>query len=233
MQAHVPIGGGVLLIHAILLLWILSAPAPQLVALQESEMLSRFEVTTAAETIPNERLHDARPVAQKSTPQSSTTPRDHARSELPQSPVDSDSPSPVREGTQSVESADAAAVSAADSFAPPAAVTSPTQRAHRADSGMPRTISIAEVQYQRPPAPIYPRRSQRLGESGEVLLKVLISADGRATQVVVVRSSGFDALDQAAIEAMKATIFKPYTENGVAQPVWVQTPIAFHLESAS
>lgn len=233
MQAHVPIGGGVLLIHAILLLWILSAPAPQLVALQESEMLSRFEVTSAAETIPNERLHDARPVAQKSTPQSSTTPRDHARSELPQSHVDSDSPSPVREGTQSVESADAAAVSAADSFAPPAAVTSPTQRPHRADSGMPRTISIAEVRYQRPPAPIYPRRSQRLGESGEVLLKVLISADGRATQVVVVRSSGFDALDQAAIEAMKATIFKPYTENGVAQPVWVQAPIAFHLESAS
>ena len=59
-----------------------------------------------------------------------------------------------------------------------------------------------------------------IGERGEVWLKVLISAEGRATQVVVVRSSGFGALDQAAIDAMKATIFKPYTENGVAQPAW-------------
>ena len=234
MQAHVSIGGGVLLIHAILLQWILSTPAPQLATLQESEMLSRFEVATAAETTPNERLHDARPVPRQSVPQSSSTSRDHARSEMPQSQVDSGSQSPVMEGARPIESANAGSVSAADLLAPSAAVaTTSNQRVDRADSESPRTISIAEVQYQRPPAPVYPRRSQRLGESGEVWLKVLISAEGRATQVVVVRSSGFGALDQAAIDAMKATIFKPYTENGVAQPVWVQTPIAFHLESAS
>lgn len=234
MHAHIPIGGGVLLIHAILLQWILSTPAPQLPTLQESEMLSRFEVATVTETTSNELLHDARPVPRQSVPQSSSTSRDHARSEMPQSHLDSDSPSPVLEGAQPIESANAGSVRAADLLAPSAAVaTASNQHVDRAYSGTPRTISIAEVQYQRPPAPVYPRRSQRLGESGEVWLKVLISAEGRAAQVVVVRSSGFGALDQAAIDAMKTAIFKPYTENGVAQPVWVQAPIAFHLESAS
>ncbi|MDQ5927397.1 MAG: periplasmic protein TonB, partial [Pseudomonadota bacterium] len=111
--------------------------------------------------------------------------------------------------------------------------TQPTSHAAPTSPGTPRTVAITDVQYQRPPAPVYPRRSQRLGEAGEVWLKVLISADGRAAQVLVVRSSGFDALDHAAVAAMKAAIFKPYAENGVAQAVWVQTPIAFHLESAS
>jgi protein TonB len=111
--------------------------------------------------------------------------------------------------------------------------TQPPPHAAPTSPGTPRTVAITDVHYQRPPAPIYPRRSQRLGETGEVWLKVLISAEGRAAQVLVVRSSGFDALDHAAVVAMKAAIFKPYAENGVAQAVWVQTPIAFHLESAS
>ncbi|HEV8688742.1 MAG TPA: energy transducer TonB, partial [Ideonella sp.] len=93
-----------------------------------------------------------------------------------------------------------------------------------------RTIPSAAVSYLEPPAPVYPRASRRQGEQGEVLLKVEIGADGRARQVLVSRSSGHPRLDDAALAAVRAARFKPYTENGVPQVVWTTVPIQFELE---
>jgi len=92
-----------------------------------------------------------------------------------------------------------------------------------------RTIPTSAVAYLEPPAPVYPRASRRQGEQGEVLVKVEIGADGRAGQVLLARSSGFARLDEAALAAVRAARFKPYTENGVARVVWTTVPIQFEL----
>jgi protein TonB len=96
---------------------------------------------------------------------------------------------------------------------------------------VPRTIPPTAVQYLVPPAPVYPERSRRLGESGHVVVRVEIDADGRARQVQVLRSSGIARLDEAALAAVRAARFKPYTENGVPLSVWTAVPVVFELEN--
>ena len=78
---------------------------------------------------------------------------------------------------------------------------------------------------------MYPAASRRLGESGQVLVRVEIGADVRALQVRVTRSSGHARLDDAALSAVRAARFKPYTENGVPRAVWSTVPIVFELEN--
>jgi protein TonB len=97
----------------------------------------------------------------------------------------------------------------------------------------PRTIPSTAVAYLEPPAPVYPLASRRLREQGEVLLKVEIGPDGHARQVLVSRSSGSARLDNAALTAVRAARFKPYTENGQALAVWTTVPIQFELETKS
>jgi protein TonB len=93
-----------------------------------------------------------------------------------------------------------------------------------------RSIPATAVSYLEPPAPVYPLASKRLNEQGEVLIRVEIGADGRARQVLVSRSSGHQRLDNAALAAVRAARFKPYTENGVPLVVWSTVPIQFELE---
>ncbi len=96
----------------------------------------------------------------------------------------------------------------------------------------PKTIPATAVQYLDPPAPTYPSASKRLGESGRVLIRVEIDTVGRARQIQLIRSSGSSRLDQAAMDAVKAARFKPYTENGEPLIVWTTVPIVFELENS-
>ncbi|MGQ0710364.1 MAG: energy transducer TonB [Rhodoferax sp.] len=95
----------------------------------------------------------------------------------------------------------------------------------------PKTIPATAVQYLEPPAPNYPAASRRLGESGRVLIRVEIDTAGQARQVQLLRSSGSKRLDDAALAAVRAARFKPFTEKGEPQVVWTTVPIVFELES--
>jgi protein TonB len=79
------------------------------------------------------------------------------------------------------------------------------------------------------PRPVYPESARREGREGSVLLRVLIDDQGRSKQVEVNRSSGSDALDRAAAEAIKRWRFHParHGENPVES--WVRIPIEFRL----
>ena len=80
------------------------------------------------------------------------------------------------------------------------------------------------------PAPIYPARSRRAGEQGTAMVRVLIDSTGRPTQVSIDKSSGFPALDESAVSAVRAARFKPYSEGGLPRAVWVVAPINFKLQ---
>ena len=83
--------------------------------------------------------------------------------------------------------------------------------------------------YLHNPKPIYPPLSRRLGEEGQVLLHVQVSADGEALQVNVKRSSGFKRLDQAAMDVVKRWQFVPAKQGNTAQVSWVDVPLQFSL----
>jgi protein TonB len=86
---------------------------------------------------------------------------------------------------------------------------------------------VESVEYVRPPAPVYPRESSRRREYGTVTLRVLVDPVGRPAQVRVERSSGFERLDIAALEAVRKALFRPHEVNGVAQAAQVLIPVEF------
>ncbi|MBI5333167.1 MAG: energy transducer TonB [Burkholderiales bacterium] len=108
-----------------------------------------------------------------------------------------------------------------------AAAATPGPPAPPAAPAGPRNIPSSAVRYLVRPPVVYPPRSQDLGESGSVMLRVLIDERGQPREVTVQKSSGFARLDQAAVEAMRRARFQPYSENGVALPVWAPAEIKF------
>jgi protein TonB len=84
--------------------------------------------------------------------------------------------------------------------------------------------------YLKNPRPPYPAIAQRRGWQGDVLLRVRVSPDGRAAGAVVQRSSGYDLLDQAAVEAVRSWVFVPARQGGVAVAGFVSVPIVFRLQ---
>ncbi len=85
--------------------------------------------------------------------------------------------------------------------------------------------------YLNNPAPAYPMSARRMGEQGKVLLKVLVSEEGKATTVQVDRSSGHSKLDEAAVEAVKKWSFVPAKRSNKPMSAYVLVPINFSLNS--
>ncbi len=112
----------------------------------------------------------------------------------------------------------------------PAAVVPSASQAAPAPAA-PRAVPTTAVRYVVAPEPAYPTTSRRLGEAGEVRLRVEIGTDGRAGHVSIHHSSGFPRLDESAVAAVRTARFAPYTEQGVALVVWTIVPIAFELQS--
>jgi len=82
------------------------------------------------------------------------------------------------------------------------------------------------------PRPVYPPLSIELGEAGAVGLRVAVSADGRAQEVSVARSSGFPRLDRAALQAVRNWRFRPATRGGEAIPYTYVFNVDFDLTKA-
>jgi TonB family protein len=80
------------------------------------------------------------------------------------------------------------------------------------------------------PPPTYPSRSRRAGEEGSVKLRIRVEADGKVGDVWIVEGSGFERLDQAASQAVRAWTFKPATRDGVAMPSLVMHTVTFKLD---
>ncbi|MDO9203834.1 energy transducer TonB [Methylotenera sp.] len=85
--------------------------------------------------------------------------------------------------------------------------------------------------YLNNPAPAYPPLARRLSEQGRVLLKVLVTEEGLASIVQVDTSSGYNKLDQAAIEAVKKWSFIPAKRSNQPISAYVLVPIKFSLNS--
>ncbi len=83
--------------------------------------------------------------------------------------------------------------------------------------------------YQNRP-PQYPLVAERNGWEGTVMLKAFVETEGRASQVLVDRSSGFKVLDQAALKAVQRWKFEPGRIGSGVVSSWVKIPIRFRIE---
>ncbi|MFJ4157774.1 energy transducer TonB [Pseudomonas sp. NPDC089752] len=107
----------------------------------------------------------------------------------------------------------------------PAPVAAPAPPAPPA----PVTPPSANAAYLKNPAPEYPQMALRRGWEGTVLLRVEVLPSGKPGQIQVQKSSGRDALDAAALAAVKRWSFVPAKQGDVAQAGWVSVPIDFKL----
>ena len=89
--------------------------------------------------------------------------------------------------------------------------------------------TLAKPDYLRNPPPKYPAESRKLKEQGVVLLKVMVTAAGRAAEVQLQRSSGYPRLDEAALKAVRRWEFNPARVGLTAVACAVEVPVRFGL----
>ncbi len=114
------------------------------------------------------------------------------------------------------------AVAAAEPAAPPA----PPAPAAPARVELPSS----SADYLNNPPPPYPPLSKRLGEQGKVVVRAFIEANGTATKAEIRTSSGYERLDQAALQTVLKWRYVPGKRAGTAEAMWFNVPIHFVLE---
>jgi protein TonB len=80
---------------------------------------------------------------------------------------------------------------------------------------------------QKPPK--YPSKSLENHEEGTVKLLFYIGADGYVLDSQVEKSSGFEALDKAALNVRDACVFKAADIDGNNLPFWVSAEYVWKL----
>ena len=76
--------------------------------------------------------------------------------------------------------------------------------------------------------PKYPELAMRAGLEGKVWVKVWVNKEGRAKQVVILKSDA-EIFNEPAIEAAKQFVFTPAYMNNGPVSVWVSVPFKFRL----
>ena len=77
------------------------------------------------------------------------------------------------------------------------------------------------------PPPAYPPEAECNSEGGTTVLRVTIEKDGVPAQVAQAQGSGNDALDKAALEAVRTWTFRAATRNGQPVTHTITVPVTF------
>lgn len=130
----------------------------------------------------------------------------------------------------------------ASSLEPAAQSSTPTTAVDSATASRAATASTATTDSQAPlipatpgkyaaqnPQPNYPMQARKRRMQGEVILSVQVDAQGAPLDMRVQRSSGYDMLDNAALEAVKRWRFEPAQRGGQPQTSWKTLPLSFRL----
>jgi len=94
-------------------------------------------------------------------------------------------------------------------------------------SAPPQALDAAR---NRPPN--YPEASRRRGEEGLVRVELLVDPTGRVADVRILESSGFSALDAAAVQTVRDWRFRPAQRAGIPVAGSITTAVHFRLETA-
>jgi protein TonB len=78
--------------------------------------------------------------------------------------------------------------------------------------------------------PRYPMSARRMGQSGQVLLRLFVDAEGAVREVNVVRAEPPGVFENASVEAVRRWRFSPALARGAAVGMWMTLPVRFSLE---
>lgn len=92
------------------------------------------------------------------------------------------------------------------------------------------TEATLDAHYADNPKPTYPAVALRQGLQGRVMLRVHVTEEGMSATVMIERSSGYEILDESAVEAVKQWRFTPARRGETAIASSVIVPIVFILE---
>lgn len=75
----------------------------------------------------------------------------------------------------------------------------------------------------------YPEIAQEAGIEGIVIIHAYIDINGRVTETIVIKGKPNTGLDEAAMDAIRRTRFKPAKQRDRPVGVWIAIPINFRL----
>jgi len=102
-------------------------------------------------------------------------------------------------------------------------------RVAREQAALSKKVASTPV-IQRRPKPSYPRSAKKAGQEGTTQITATITTKGRISSPRISKSSGFPALDAAALSAVKKWRFTPAKNAlGNAIPYQVSMPVSFRL----
>ena len=91
----------------------------------------------------------------------------------------------------------------------------------------PEFIAAQKIKHLQP---VYPKLARKKNWSGVVILNLSISTTGAVMEVKIIKSSGYQILDQAAIAAVQAWRYQPATTAGLAVVSEKSVKLQFKLE---
>ncbi len=92
------------------------------------------------------------------------------------------------------------------------------------------------IPYDDPPKPLtpirpkYPEIAQEAGIEGTVIVQVFIDKKGRVKETLILKGVEHTGLNEAAIEAIRKTRFRPAKQRERAVGVWISIPVNFRLK---
>ena len=81
--------------------------------------------------------------------------------------------------------------------------------------------------------PRYPEEAKQNGQEGSAIVQVLVDADGTIAETKLLKSSGYEILDNAGLDAAREWTFSPAEHEGKPVKVWVSIPFSFNLKESS
>lgn len=237
MQTRIlgPIAAAVLLVHGAVVFLSLQTPVSKP---PEVTAVVAFFVSPAVPPSPPLRAAPAerRPAPKPEPAPQTVAPQPQPLVSQPTRPIETPAPTVSASSPQATSQPSPASIPSDPSEAssrasppvsPPAAVAAPASEP--APAG-PIAISIDAVRYLKPPQVVYPPISRRMGETGRVVVRVLVDAQGVPAEVTLAEPSRYARLNDQALQAMRQARFEPYRINGRPMVVTVLAPIVFTLE---
>lgn len=164
--------------------------------------------------LPMQTREPVKPVVKQTTEQ-----------QVPPPPVLTVPPAP-----SNVPPSPAAAVVPEQRPVPPVPVSEAPRIPAQAAVAVPATPPRSDAAYLNNPRPAYPLAARRRGDQGTVLIRVVVTAEGWATNANIEKSSGHPLLDDAALTAVKSWRFVPARQGGQAIESPYVVPVVFKLD---
>ena len=95
---------------------------------------------------------------------------------------------------------------------------------------------VVFIPYEDPPValspirPTYPEIAQEAGIEGVVIVQAFIDKKGRVKETLILKGVPNTGLDEAAMEAIRKTRFRPAKQRERAVGVWISIPVNFKLK---